>query len=586
MVAIARIFRSRSEGSMRGTSRRETERLQAGAVLRPIAAGRVALLALVALAALAFTARAEAQGRAEEAPPTVHERVDVTAVTVPVRAEFLSGPKGALSPQLSARDLSVTEDGVPRRVVSLLQLSEAVAGPARQAGGEPVAPAGGPLPRIVLYVDPRLVGAPRLRELLRAAEEKVDRLVAVGSVEVIVAEAEPRTVAGPGHEPGELRRALRALAARAGALGPIERIRRDLWRGLGEGTLGVRQLLAARAAEEAAILRDRRRVLVSWAAGAGVSGAPRVLFVVSGPYDADLADFYLGVFERRAGRAGADGAAGETALLRSDLRALHQGPLDEELGRLLSDLGWMVFAAAPADLAHSSFGGADESGHGRWVAFGRGSQGGAAGSPQFLFDHPLAGWGNVARATGGEALGSPEALREALGGVGELLLLTYERPHAPDGSVHELRVEAEGWRLAAPTRIAEGTPESAAGIAAVELLSCKGPAGDLALTLDLAAAAAEDSRREVRVRVRADVARTAGVAAPGFGRAVRLSLAVETPGAPPRVLHQQTLPVPVADGTAWLFDLDVALEPGATRIAVRIEDLTTGLWGASCREVR
>ena len=129
--------------------------------------------------------------------PAVAERLDVTAITVLVSA---SGDGRPLR-DLVAGDLEVLEDGSP---VTVLELAAVQAPPAVDVAGEtggeavgvapPERPAGKDLP-VAVYVDRSLGGFADLRFALRAVAGEVERLTALGPVELV--EADRQTGAHP-----------------------------------------------------------------------------------------------------------------------------------------------------------------------------------------------------------------------------------------------------------------------------------------------------------------------------------------------------------------------------------------------------
>ena len=551
----------------------------------PVTGFRVAL----GVGAPLLAALLSAQPPSEPPAATLHETIEVTAVTVAVRVE---GGAGRGEAPLAAGDLVVREDGAERRVVSLVPLA-ALAGPPPAAPAAAAAPpdAAAPPPgearatRVAIYLDVPMTSARALAAALRRLADLADRLVAAGEVEVVLADPEPRRVVAPTRDARALAAGLRALVGRGGARTAVEQIRLPLLRG--EDDLGGhRDQLVQRAQEEVRFVAGRRLRLAVWAGSTPSYGRPRILYLVSGGYDSDPRDFYL---ERlRTPGGGASGGTlvrepvSERTLLESDLERLVQGPAEATLGGDLATLGWLVFPVAFGDLGFETFGGAEEPGDSRWLGMARGSTYGTTGAEPLLFTHPLAGWTTFAAPTGGTALGSERDLARAVRGLGDLCLLTYERSGPLTGATHRLAVEVRrpGFAVHAPARVSEGTPESAAAVATVRRLAGGPPEGDLPVVLDVAASRGEGAERELTIAIRVAVEGLAAAVGPSFGRAVRVTLAAPDGSGSANVLQKLTAAGAGATG-AWTFELTARVPAGARELAVRVEDLASGLAGSA-----
>ena len=567
-----------------------------------------ALLALVgtatpAVAAPAAVPQASPPATSSPEPPaaTIHDVVEITAVTVAVRVE----PRRGHGPvRLAPADVTVREDGERRRVVSLVRLADqadpgapepsaaAASAAATEAapGPEETPPDAAAPTRIAIYVDVPMASAVTLRSSLARLRVLAGELTRLGEVEIAVADPDPVVELEPTRDAAQVRRVLHRLASRGNALSGIERIRLPVLRG--EEDVGRhRDLLLARAREEARFVRSRQTRLGVWAASTPSLGRPRILFLVSGAYDEDPRDFYLDRLEAgsRSGSAGGTlvrEPVSQRTLLETDLRNLVHGSDDESLGSDLATLGWMVFPVATADLGLESFGSAEEPGDSRWLAMARGASERSSGAPPFLFTHPLSGWTALAGPSGGEVLGTDRQVTRAVRALGDVFLLTYERTGPPTGVTHRLEVEipGSGLEVHAPRVVSEGTPESVAGLAAARLLSGGEPAADLPVVLGVASEVRIDDRRELHLAVAVDVKALAPLMGPTFGSAVRLTVAVPTPDGGVRVLQRLAAAPP---GSAlWRFDLTVDAPPDAERLALAVEELATGMRGGAVLGLR
>lgn len=528
-----------------------------------------------------------AQEDLAEAPAAiVHESLEITAVTVPVRVE-LDG--GATAPPLRADEVVVREGGEARRVVSLVRLASAAASAAPPAAPREVVPATLPEParaaRIAVYVDVPMSNSQSLGAAMRRLAGQADELVAAGEVEVVVADPAPATVLAPTRDARRLRDALRELSGRGAVASVVERIRRSVLSGEA-GVTRHRDLLRARAAEEVRVVAERRLRLALWAASTPSFGRPRFLFLVSGVYDSDPSDFYLDRLEGGGSGGGSGGAivrqsVTDSMLLETDLKALRQGRSESDLGSDLAALGWMTFPVAYSDLGFDTFGGADEAGHSRFLAMARGATSPLGGPSAFLFADPLAGWSTVAAPTGGEVLASDKALRDAVRDLGGLYLLTYERSGPAGAAVRTLELESRrpGARLHSLAKVGEATPEGVAALATGALLAGSEPERDLPLVIGPPRWVADGEVPSLLLEIRVDVSDLRAATGAELGRELRLTLALPTTTGSVDVRQQRLAAPPGAP--RWHFSLRVRVAPSAERIALRLEDLATGLRGGA-----
>jgi hypothetical protein len=531
---------------------------------------------------------------------TIHEVLQITAVTVPVRFETKKGHDPVV---VAPEDVTVREDGEIRNVVSLVRLADqaaatepatdaaetAAAGAAAAEPGPEETAESAPAPtRIAIYVDVPMTTAAALRSSLQRLRMLAEHLTRLGEVEITVADPDPVVALEPTRDTREVRRVLHELSYRGGGLSGIERIRLPVLRG--EEDVGRhRDLLLARAREEVRFVGSRQMRLGVWAASTPSLGRPRILFLVSGGFDEDPRDFYLDRLENTSapGSRGSNlrESVSQRTLLETDLRELARGPEDEALGSDLAALGWLVFPVVEADIGWNSFNGADEPGLSHWLAMARGATQLSTAGPPLPFSHPLAGWSGVAAPSGGEVLGTDRQVERSVRALGDVYLLTYERSGPPTGATHRLSVEIRGSDalVHAPRQVSEGTPESVAGLAAVRLLQGGVPESDLPVKLGQLSDVRVDGRREVHLAAAVDVGSLLPVVGPSFGGSVRLTLAVTAPKGAVRVL--QRLASAPHGSPLWRFDLTVQPPPGASRVALTVEDLGSGLRGGAVLEL-
>ena len=293
------------------------------------AAARALAAAAVGLAALVGGRPATAQDEAREGGFAGRERV--TAVDLVVEAAWLP-PSGGLE---------VTEDGEERPVVSVEQAGEA----------EPW--------RLVVWFELPLATPEGVRWAADALAERAADLVELGTVEVVVADPEPRTVLPPARDAEALVRALAAIAQEARAGDELVRLRRAVARELaGAAPADAEEADLARtaAAEEARFVEERAdALLVRLAAIAAEpgTGSRRALLLVAAGWDLDPAAFYRACLARDASEPArtrrpwrkpepdrAAPASGEVGWPAGT------GATTEALARTLAAYGWVTLALA------------------------------------------------------------------------------------------------------------------------------------------------------------------------------------------------------------------------------------------------
>lgn len=275
------------------------------------------VLAASLLAALAATSAGARQDPAEQEGDREFAGVErITAVDLVVEA----------GGGLGAGDLEVVEAGETRTVVAV------------EADGERE-----PW-RLVIYFELPLADPEGVLWAADALSARADDLVALGPVEVAVADPEPRTALPPTTDAGALGRTLAAIASKAHPGDELVRLRRGVTRELAAapGSAGDRtaepdaELARSAALEEARFVAERADALLLYLLTAGAEpgvGARRALILVSSGWDLDPAAFYR---SRLGDPSAADGPWPDGD--RTATEALAHG---------LAAYGWITLALAP-----------------------------------------------------------------------------------------------------------------------------------------------------------------------------------------------------------------------------------------------
>lgn len=490
--------------------------------------------------------------QAAPAPRTVDLTVGVTA------------ERGELRKPPVAADFTVSEDGTPRRVAGLAPWV---------TGSSP-----GPW-RLVIYIDRVLAGTRTLRAAAGALAAQTRELAALGTVEVVVAEPEPRVVQGPTRDLYLLDEVLSRLALTEESRDDLRALRRRFRQQPGEDP---RDALAA----ENRLVRRQQERMIAWLAESGPSGsgslagAPRALLLISDGYDRQPENFY--------------------AIPRPAVSELET--VSHDAGRALAGLGWTA-VPLPVDFPESAWNpkvrgvpGSDqfpmllgvkvpEKGDAERRAEAERRQKAEAERLSLLLA-PREPLQLLADVTGGELVASPLDLAAALVRLRGRLRLSYEIPAAepaPAGKVRPLEVRVAGERrvLRAPRWRAEAVPDEVAAVRARQVLDGEEPAGGLPLVAALqapAVGAVTGGSLEIRLEGGESIE---GLSAGPF----RLTWAVPAGDSETDVLLQQRL-VTLQESPPeepWTWRIDSVLPPGTERAAVVFEDLGAGgsRWGGT-----
>ncbi|HEY4575269.1 MAG TPA: hypothetical protein VIJ26_14930, partial [Thermoanaerobaculia bacterium] len=242
--------------------------------------------------------------QAAPSPAPAPAAVPVSTLELPVQ---ILDSKGEVPRALQAGDLTVMAAGQTRPVVSLSPLSRPW--------------------RIVVYVDRVLTGSRTLRASAGTLAEQSSRLATLGTVEVVVAEPQPRVAAGPTREVPLIDEALSKLWLENDGRDDVRVLRQRFRDEKAEGGVDTTDRATQAVEAEARLVRRQQDAFVEWLAAQGGDG-PKVVLLVSDGFDLDPAKFYRGSL-----------AEGEGALERTAAEA----------ARTVAALGWTVYPMPVGD---------------------------------------------------------------------------------------------------------------------------------------------------------------------------------------------------------------------------------------------
>ncbi len=542
------------------------------------------------------------------------ERLDITAVTVVVSALDGSGRPVC---DLAAEDFAVTEDGTAATVLGLAPVKAVAPEPpvelvSASTDAPIAAPLGAPIATpqteeqtkdlpVAIYVNRTIGGGFDQRQALRAVIGELERLAAIGPLEVVVAEKEQvKTLIGPTRDLPALAAALEELAGRKTGQHAIERIRRrfvqdirqipDRWTQQNVGSeeqggepqqrsIASRISYAARAAasEEHIIVSRSLEQLSFWARRETGQRAGLLVLVGTG-FDEDPLDFYAPWVVKQEPH--------NLSQLREDLRALKQEASVNQLGRELASTGWRILAVAGQTLGGSTDGA--DSRTDKFISFLAAQTDPSIPSDPvhtadagFLLVDPIDSQRNLAEPSGGDVVVGPAGLGKALDRSTGWYQLTYQVARAPDGESHALDLSTgrPGIEVMTTRVVTAATSEGQAEARVRRLLGGAVEQGELGIDLALAPVTpgeGESPTGEVEATVHF------GSLAPLMrsGTTLRVSVAVVAGDGEPAVEHRREQLAEATAGWIYTFPVTWPAEPGG-QLAVTVEELASGAWGGS-----
>jgi len=555
---------------------------------------RVVLLFALLVTTLGPSASAQRQPPAREPAQepasdpqerTFSGRAQVTAVDLVVE---VTDETGRVPQDLSPEDFAVLEDGKPQPVVGVATFGPGGGSRSPPAGGARAAASAVPSHlewHTAVYLDQILTSTSSMRRATQALAGQAGRLTDLGTVEIVVADPHPRQLLAPTRSGTLVEQKLLQLSRELAGRDELTRIRRGFVEfirlqqevaGRGATNLGTRvNQIWSSVLQEERLLRVQHDNLLAWAASSLAEG-PKSLLLVSDGYDLDPQDFYLvGIAD--------PGVAAETASLVREFSPLSRF---HQMTRVLAAEGWVCVNVALSDPSVSFLTTAAEAaGRGRMGDLGRDQTESGTDLPRQLFFRPFDGLRNLAEETGGELVRGPSKIPEALAGLAERVVLTYQVERLPDGKLHavEVRPLREGLRVRAPDWSGSPAPDAVASARARRLLADGRETGDLPLV-----AAVGIADRNVGLRDRSDGALQVRVDLAGFPPGtlpetsnLRVTFAVALGDQIPFV-RQDVVEGQRLDGVAsWTYTVPISVPPEAESIAVVVEDLTTGFWGGT-----
>ncbi len=465
-----------------------------------------------------------------QAPSNAMVPVELTVQVLDSKGEL---PRATVQPG----DFTVLEDGQPRTVSGISPLSQPW--------------------RIVIYVDRMLTGSQTLRAAAGSLAERAPELAQLGTVELVVAEPQPRVVLAPTQNVKAIDEALSKLWLGAEGRDDIRVLRKRFHDEKGLDEVDPLDRMEEAVEAETRLVRRQQDALAEWLVAQEGRG-PRALFLVSDGFDVDPAKFYRKELSVTVPDE-SEGTLGKVAL---------------ETAQTAAALGWTAFPlpvgdASLPDLRRVQRRSTPQVPIGGSVRIGKKNDNmdKTPPLPSLLAANEPLTW--LAEATGGEIVLQAPNVITVLTRLRSRFALRYDAPRELDGHPHAIEVKTSRPDLTVRARRwdVEGIPEAVAAARARRLLD------------------GEEDGAGIEISARVSTSGTGEPGQPGT-----LDLRVENPDV--RGPLRLTLAGPA--GTSWhhlLTDKDLAgtepnvyrvpvpLEADAETAAVTVAPLTSGPWG-------
>jgi hypothetical protein len=532
-------------------------------------------------------ARAAAGQAPTPRPTPFTERVEVTVRTVLVRITDKDGKPP--SPPPGPEDIEVREGGQPVKILGVDPARPTSAPPSLSTpvAGLPPAPAPGPsasaatpsLPQH-LYVDTTLLEAGSVPRVAAAFEKHLDAIVSNGTLEIVVADPQPRQILEATRDPEAIRQALRGMARKVSAKEALIQVRRQGIDTLRGGMCVDYESQARIAAEqELRLIGDALDRLLRWAASLG-GQRPDVVYFASDGFDTDVTETYRRVILDPSSASNPLCVQAESPQQAAQNLELEFGPKSgARIGEAARDLAALGVEAVPLALGgslHDTGGDASAGPDAYRSRFGN--------IP--LFARPLEPLRILADATGGEIVTSFAQVPAMLDAFGTAYVVSFRPAGGSQGTTQTLTITSRraGLTVRGPTAVAEGTPESVARGATVRALHEPPPASGFPVRLAIDGVQKSGKEFSGILHVDADLASmVSSLSALGGGR-MRLTIAVEVEGArEPFTTHQEFDVAP--NQGAFGADVPITWPKKTRKIAVTVEELKTGTRGTATADV-
>jgi len=543
---------------------------------------------LVPLLLCALTVSAQQPG-----PAPVEAQVYVTVIDV---VADVRDSAGRLPPGLTPDDFILIEDGVERKVIGVDYLRAERAAAAQPGASAPEPSASPKRPwQTVLYFETLLSNGRGRRRTANELIKQADRLVQMGTVDVIFANPRPVALLQNSRDAEAVRKALTTVAA-SGGVNQLALHRAEFLR-FAQSTTQLEAIKAAtpqrvildisgrpveqpRTSTMATIatvdgkvvrpyieqeiqLIDRfRRNLIAWLSNYS-RYAPRTLVLVTDGYDLDPLEYYSSNLNKS-----------DQLELRTHVAQAGLSDSSAKMSRSLATAGWMTVSVQGDALTDGWIDDASTNSVGRMH---KSSMSQPQSGPRAILLRPVDPLREAADETGGDVVVSSGRIAEALERIEDRLRITYQVDRKPDGKPLKIELRARDKKLKVRSArwASSATPDEMAEQRALAQLHEGAFIGDLQVEA-IVEWTANTARRQGTLRV---VSKMPDIMKSTKGD-FRFTLAVLVPPNESFVVNRHLAGYQLPNGE-FRLRTPLDLPPATSVVVISIEEMSTGMWGSS-----
>lgn len=558
----------------------------------------------------------------QQLPQPGGEQVYVTAIEV---VADVRDAKGKVPDALAPADFIVIEDGVPRTVVGVEYLRSS-----RRAAKKFVPVDDPPVPRAtvgspavrptswqnVIYFETNLSSGSGRITAAKEMLKHVDRLVEMGTVDVVLANPTPRALVRNSRDPVAIRAALQKVASSGGA-NQLATHRRQFQRETGDGTDSLHALKTGNVQQpvrldydkrpeivyseelpytmdpearreiegtmdshhtmtanqirpyielEINVISDFRESLVAWLSSYA-RHVPRNLLLVTDGFDLDPLEFYS-----------ESAPASAQVELQSYVAQSALGGTAARMAEALVAGAWTAISIPSDNYSDGWVDDTTSSGVGRIRSTMAKKP---VASPKAFFYRPHDPLLAIAEVTGGSVVPNSSHLGHVLEGLDDRIKLTYQVDRKPDQRTRKIEVRMRDEKLTARTaRFAMSvTPDVYAQTRAIGLLKGATYQGDLRAESAMEWATTAGPKKSGTLRATANVDLVKRLLPARAKGQFRVTVAVQI-GKEAVVVNREIPDYDLSDGV-FRLRTPLDLPSDASAVVVVVEEKTTGVWGST-----
>jgi hypothetical protein len=500
------------------------------------------------------------------------ERVEVRVRTAIV---FVTDKDNKAVPaKLSPGDLVATESGEQVEILSV----EPLLGTARRTDQSSNSsswspPTAGSVTQY-LYLDTLALNQRTTPQLARLIEQNLERLLEVGPLEIVIANPSPRVLQAATQDVTILKAKLQRLPRDAPGQERLLMARRDALQELRDAINGrspmatqesARSTIRMNVTLELSLLKQSLNHLEQWAARRPDDQAG-ILYLCNDGFDTDPLEIYREAIPRNMGTL-----RQEVFMLSSEFAA-EVPKMISKTERTLAGKGLTTIPVAIGGMLAEYVGNAsniDTRGNAALLRL-------ADGSPLFFYARPYESLLHAADATGGEVVSSASAFGKLADRFASAYVVTLRSRSVADGRPHEFMIASRRPDLTVRSSryVVTGSPAAASESRAIRVLEGSEGPTDMPLVASVSDVGSSQGRFSGQLRLAVNFAALAPALGDGAPVHLRVSLAVDLNDSNPFTSSEEV--DWVASSTSWRYQIPMTWPKGARRLAVVVEELSTG----------